>query len=58
MNRPRKVEVRADNGRRAARLEKAGTRVWTRDGVLWEVEEGSTRRGLLWYYCWENEEQT
>lgn len=34
---------------------KAGTGGWTRDSVLWEVEEGSTRRGWLWYFR-ENED--
>ena len=40
-------EYLADNDRRASHLEKACMGSLTRDGALWEVEEGSTRRGLI-----------
>ena len=33
------VEVKADDGRHAPRLEKVGTGGWTHGGALWEVKK-------------------
>jgi len=52
-----KVEGRMDGGKRAPCPEKASMGGWTREGALWEVKDGSTKRWLLWCF-YENDERS